>query len=257
MKILATQDFVLANAGGVGAYYGAYSGRPAAGNAGRMAWFTDSPIPQLDDGAVWRNVLGEGFRMPEPSLGSTDRNVGTSTITKEQNRLKIVPQEGALAARARVTAFAASTTEFTVTAALYGGGTVAAADSGSGCWPVIYLRNSAGAVVTFGPRLDGSHSFSRTTWTADGATFGANTNYSTLYHRGHEGTTLYRVRADGTTMFYEVSWDGGEVWKPVVSALISSDLSGGAADHGFGVVSLATSGLSPVFCRGYLATDDS
>lgn len=246
--------------GGGGNYYGAYSGRPAAGVAGRIAYYTDSPVPQIDTGSTWRNIITPGFTMPEPELGGTARNAGTATLEKVANILRITPQASVLASRARVAAFSGDLSSFRIRMALAGGGSTATVGNtghnDSGSWPVIYARGSSGNVASYGPRRStGGDFLSRAVWTADGATFaGAATSTADTFARAWSyQPAIYQMRGNGTTVFYDFSIDGGQNWLNWTSEALTTPFGAGAtvSEWGFGVDTITASGTVPtVFCYG-------
>jgi hypothetical protein len=82
--------------GGGSNFYGAYASRPAAGNAGAIATFTDNlALQQVDTGSAWKNLI-LGSPLDEPpdaaALSAHYNNFGTSTLVSDANRLIFTPQ---------------------------------------------------------------------------------------------------------------------------------------------------------------------
>lgn len=89
--VKAALDTLLA-AGGSSSYYGTFAGKPAAGTAGKLGFFTDAPVSTwVDDGAAWRPIVN-GVICTAPPLVSamTWFNQGGAVATQLNGAIGMV-----------------------------------------------------------------------------------------------------------------------------------------------------------------------
>lgn len=194
--------------GGASNYYGAYADRPAAGNAGRLAYFTDAEIPQIDTGSTWRNIVPGNAQLNEALLTyfSGDTNLGTSVKTQVGGAITYATQQGgSTLVRSMDHTFGSTPSNVTITASLDAG--AMRVSSNSYCW--IAVRSSGTQnLICFGPTsTNAAQSVNVSLWAGHSSRSfnedGAAQDY---------GQRLFRIRTDVTNAYFEISQNGGRSW---------------------------------------------
>lgn len=232
MKILATQDYVQANAGGGGAF-GAYSSRPVSGSAGDVFTASENGQRFLYTGSIWRPIVGDGLghEVEDITGGSWSWfNQGASTVSWAAGRARIVGATALSELRGRVKVAPTPATMTVRTRVSVNGGTAPSLIAGAGA---IMTNASTGRSIAVNVNnFVSTHPSVSVHWGTSGAIlFGAElTNpSSTELHVG--------LRVSGTDVLSEWSEDDGVTWTTFRTDALASLFPGGDPDsYGVGLI---------------------
>jgi len=228
-----------------------YANRPSASSvtAGTLYFCTDTDTVYKSDGSsTWSKIriggAANASMADPPSTGLSYSTLGSATFTADKgDRLLTMPSAGD---NQRVEYKALPATPWTVTACLECNLAWANYSNGG-----IYLRSSGGAYLTWGP---GYHSGYLGNFGIESLYFSSETAGGTNNFAWGSGSLAgtpkwWRIRDDGTTRYFDVSYNGGVDWVQMSSQSNTTNLT--AAYVGWGGDNNASGATAYVRCRSF------
>lgn len=204
-KTISGSSNTITNLGSSVSSSGTYASLPAAGNAGRIYICTDDGLILRDNGSSWDIVEinnSVGMTVP-PTSGWSTTTMGTATVAADKGgRLLTMPSAAGENFRIEYRTLS-PTSNYTITAHLEYSFTDLTNYVRGG---LVVRDSSSGKIIYFGPTYNGGFNIYVMSYVSP--TVG-DTLYSNRLVSSMQGLpNRYRIRDDGTTRYYEYSYNG-------------------------------------------------